>query len=151
MTLPALRRLRESFQGARISLVDDSDERRNLRRFAFCRTTGLCTTAASRDAWGDMDGAKTACMEFQSRSTLSKRFSRQRCFAYASKASVRVGFAGEGRSFLLTNALLGRREHPEGTRSLDYLDLVAEAESASTLALHQTQMEEDSDAVSCLD
>jgi len=143
MTLPALRRLRESFQGARISLVTTPTSAGIFEGSPFI--DDLLVYNRREQGWRGAIwmAQRLRGMEFNLALLFQNAFEAA-LLGYASKASVRVGFAGEGRSFLLTNAL-PRPARTSGRHQVyDYLDLVAEAESASRLRSSSNKMEEDS-------
>jgi heptosyltransferase-2 len=129
MTLPAMSRLRESFPGARITMVatptcagvfDGSafiDELLVYNRRAQGWTAALNMARRLRAIGFDL-------------ALLFQNAFEAGLLGYASRAAIRVGFAGEGRNFLLTNALPRPARSSSRHQSYDYLDLVMAAERA---------------------
>jgi heptosyltransferase II len=143
MTIPALRRLRESFPGARISLVTTPTSAGIFEGSAF--VDELLVYHRREQGWRGMlsMAQRLRGIGFDLALLFQNAFEAA-LLGYASRAFIRVGFAGEGRTLLLTNALprpaRGSRRH----QVYDYLDLVVAAESESiNLRSSANKLEED--------
>jgi len=129
MTTPALRRLRSSFPAAHITLL------------ATPRTAGLFESSAFIDevlTYRRREEGWPALVEM-ARTLRRRRFDLALLFQNAFEAALlvrlggarlRVGYAAQGRSALLTHTIQRGPQHRNRYQAYDYLDLVAAGERA---------------------
>lgn len=131
MTTPALRRLRVAFPAARITLL------------ATPRTTGLFTGSGLVDSVLIYHRQEEGVQAFwqMTRVLRAHRFDLALLFQNAFEAALlaklgqiplRLGYAAQGRSLLLTHRLKRGQQHRNRHQVHDYLDLVALAERVCT-------------------
>jgi heptosyltransferase-2 len=133
MSAPALERLRSSFSHARIALL------------ATPRTAGLFETSPFVDEVLEYRRREDGAAAFLNAVKLlrQRRFDLALLFqnafeaallAWLGGAKLRIGFAGQGRSGLLTHRLRRGPQHRNRHQAHDYLEIVAEAERACLCA-----------------
>ncbi len=131
MTTPALRRLRAVFPAARLTLL------------ATPRTTGLFTGSNLVDSVLIYHRQEEGAQAFwqMARVLRAHRFDLALLFQNAFEAALlaklgeiplRLGYAAQGRSLLLTHRLIRGKQHRNRHQVHDYLDLVALAERVCT-------------------
>ncbi len=125
MTTPALGRLRSSFPGARITLLTTP---RTAELFEASELVDeVLIYRRHKEGWPAFLKMARALLERQfDLAILFQNAFEAALLAWLGGARLRIGYAAQGRSLLLTHAL--KRSGPHRHQTHDYLDLVAASE-----------------------